>query len=69
MSEGHPVILTENAARKFLYDLRKVAGLHRCCHGHACCSTYGGGPCLEETLNNFPEVGCGGGPPGDCYNR
>jgi hypothetical protein len=28
---------------------------HPCCHGNDC-STYDNGPCLDETLSNFPEL-------------
>lgn len=54
-----PYIKTPAAARKFLADHKLTDRAHRCYNGHYDCSTYNGGPCLDETLSNFACEECG----------
>ena len=51
-----PVIKTLAAARQFLKRHAETERDHHCGYGHFGCSWYDGGPCLDETLSNFPEL-------------
>jgi hypothetical protein len=54
------VIKTESEARAFLSRMADHRGsdepAHPCCYGHPDCSDSDGGPCLDETLTNFPAL-------------
>lgn len=51
-----PVIRTLRGARLFLQQHHESARAYSCYLGHYDCSTYSDGPCLDETLSNFPEA-------------
>jgi hypothetical protein len=53
---GKKRITTIEFARKFLRDLDASDKDYFCCYGHGGCSTYHHGPCMDETLSNFPEL-------------
>jgi len=45
-----------NEARAFLKRQRETERAHYCKHGHYDCSDHDGGRCLDETLNQFPQL-------------
>ena len=52
---GRILVRNEASACKFLRN--KQRHIHTCYAGHGRCSTYNGGPCREETLTNYPQLG------------
>jgi hypothetical protein len=49
-----PIITDIECARAFLEKRRETECT--CCYGHLGCSSYPGGPCVDETLGTFPEL-------------
>lgn len=47
-------INTREAAERFLCEQAEAD--EPCCYGHYGCSNVEGGPCLDETLCNFPDL-------------
>ena len=43
-------------AEAFMREYYDGANDCSCEHGHLDCSTYEGGPCMDEVLTNFPEL-------------
>jgi len=56
MKIGTPRILSRRAAEIWLRDFYATDRAHPCGYGHHDCSTYDGGPCLDETLGNFADL-------------
>lgn len=54
------VVRTLSGAHEFMntFDLIAQEGEEEftCVHGHRACSVLEGGPCMDETLANFPEA-------------
>lgn len=48
--------MTLEQARAFVEAVATADELFSCEHGHSQCSTEKGGPCLDEVLQQYPEL-------------
>jgi hypothetical protein len=53
---SNPIIRTRGGAELFLQKHARAERLYPCYLDHPECSTSRGGPCVDETLGNFPDV-------------
>jgi len=54
--QSNPIIRTKGGAELFLKRHHDAERLHPCYRGHGECSTNLYGPCIDETLSNFPDL-------------
>lgn len=48
--------LTRAEAVKFIAHVKRLKVACTCEHEHFECSSFAGGPCLDETLNTYPDL-------------
>lgn len=53
---SNPIVRTKKGAEEFMRRYRATERAHPCYLGHTDCSTHDGGPCMDETLSNFPDA-------------
>ena len=52
----YPCVHTLIGAKLFMKKFGETEKAYTCVHGHFDCSIADGGPCMDETLSNFPEA-------------